>query len=101
MLGSFGHLRDQLGDLGAEALADIADFGLGLLDHLVQQRGGHDLFVEPGLVHQRRHRHRVLQILVSFRLGPVVEGCRHRIASFQKGRADDEGRRYGSHLSCA
>ena len=43
------HALDELRDLVAELAAHVVDVRLGVLDHVVQQRGGDRLLVEPKL----------------------------------------------------
>ena len=61
--GRAGQLRDALdhrGDLVAELDAKVVEVGLGVLDDVVQERGGDRLVVEPQLGADLRRRPRVV-----------------------------------------
>ena len=84
-----GQLRDafdQARDLLAELLPELGDGHAGVLDHVVQKRGGHRLLVQPKLGADLRDAERMVDellaraaLLTVVRLGGELEGAANQI----------------------
>src|SRR5918995_3487766 len=88
--GVLCHYANQLGDAGAEPLRDLGEVGVGVLHHVVQQRGGHHLVIEPLRVEQPSDRGRMIDVGVVSAPRAVMRLDGQLVGLFQEGRASDE-----------
>ena len=76
---------DELGDLVAELVLDLVERRLGVLDDVVQERGGDRLLVEPQAREDERHPVRVVdEVLAGAPLLPLV-----RVRREEKGAPEE------------
>ena len=76
------HGSDQFGHVGPEALLEIGALGVGVLENVVQDPGGHDLVGVAGLVQQASdldrmgHERQIVDVAFLARVVALGEGER-------------------------
>ena len=76
------HGGDQLGHVGPEALLEVGALGVGVLEHVVQDAGGHHLVGVAGLVQQAGdldrmgHERQIVDVALLARVAALGEGER-------------------------
>src|SRR5919106_3102061 len=88
--GVLGHHADQLGDAGAEPLRDLGEVGVGVLQHVVEQRGRDDLVIEALRVQQPSDRGRMIDVGVVSTPRAVMRLDGQLVRLLEERRASDE-----------